>query len=109
MPPTLIFEQGVLRHTPRTPPPLRRSESGSAATLLRRGFAAALPMLMLALAVPLEAAAIAPDLSFRRIDGRRCRVIYHQGLETMARQAASLADRILDAHTARYGNRVGQV
>ena len=52
---------------------------------------------------------MAPDLHFRTIVSRRVTVVFHQGLEPMARQAAAMADLILDEHVARYGNRVGRV
>lgn len=58
---------------------------------------------------PIGAASVAPDLHFQAIVSRRVTVVYHQGLEPMAREAAAMADRIMDEHTARYGNRVGRV
>ena len=56
-----------------------------------------------------HAASVAPDLHFKTIVSRRATVVYHQGLEPMAREAAARADLILDEHSARYGNRVGRV
>jgi hypothetical protein len=57
----------------------------------------------------LRAASVPPDLKFRTVVGRRATVIYHQGLEGMAREAATLSDEVLDRLTARYGNGVGRV
>jgi Tol biopolymer transport system component len=57
----------------------------------------------------LEAASFPPDLRFRSVSTPRVTVHFHQGLESTAREAASLATEILDAQTARYGVRLGRV
>lgn len=54
-------------------------------------------------------AAFPPDLRFRSLTTARVTVHYHQGLESMAREAAALATQILEAHEARYGAHVGRV
>jgi len=71
--------------------------------------AALAALLSLVFAARAPAASVPPDLHFRTIVSRRVTVIYHQGLEAMAREAAALSDRILDEHEARYGNKVGRV
>jgi hypothetical protein len=55
------------------------------------------------------AASFPPHLRFRSVSTPRITVHYHQGLEPLARQAASLAHEILERHEARYGVRVGHV
>src|SRR3954470_18648093 len=50
-----------------------------------------------------------PDLHFRSVSTPRVTIHFHQGLETMARRAATLATEILERHEARYGVRVGRV
>lgn len=55
------------------------------------------------------AASFPPELRFRTVETARVAVHYHQGLERQARQAATLATRILEAHETRYGHRVGKV
>lgn len=60
-----------------------------------------------ALAAPaLQAASFPPHLRFRSVSTSRVTVHFHQGLEATARQAATLATEILEAHAARYGVRV---
>ena len=66
-------------------------------------------LLLLTTATAARAASVPPDLHFRTLEGRRATVIYHQGLEAMAREASALSDLILDDLVARYGNRVGRV
>jgi Tol biopolymer transport system component len=56
-----------------------------------------------------RAASFPPELRFRSVSTERVTVHYHQGLEALARQAASLAEEILLRHEARYGVRVGRV
>jgi Tol biopolymer transport system component len=66
-------------------------------------------LLLLVTSVGARAASVPPELHFRVLEGRRATVIYHQGLEGMAREASALSDLILDDLDARYGNRVGRV
>jgi Tol biopolymer transport system component len=56
-----------------------------------------------------RAASFPPHLRFRTVSTERVTVIYHQGLEAMARQAASLATEMLEAHEARYEHRIGRL
>lgn len=56
-----------------------------------------------------RAASFPPHLRFRSVKTARVTVHYHQGLEALARQAASLAEEILQRHEAHYGVRVGRV
>ncbi len=65
--------------------------------------------LALALASGAAAASFPPHLRFRSLDGARVTVHYHAGLEAQARRAAALADQALQAHEARYAQRVGRV
>jgi len=58
---------------------------------------------------PAGAASFPPHLRFRTVETAQVTVIYHQGLEAMARQAAALASEVLDAHEERYGCRIGRV
>ena len=60
-------------------------------------------------AARVSGASFPPDLHFRSVSTDRVTVHYHQGLEALARQAASLADEILKRHEAHYGVRVGRV
>jgi Tol biopolymer transport system component len=60
-------------------------------------------------AVGAAAASFPPHLRFRSVSTDRVTVHYHQGLEAVARQAASLAEEILAAHEAHYGWRVGRL
>jgi Tol biopolymer transport system component len=76
---------------------------------LRRGAAAAALLLLGLAPARLRAASMPPDLRFKTVAGRRVTVVYHQGLEGMAREAAALSDRLLEEYAARYGNRVGRV
>jgi Tol biopolymer transport system component len=85
--------------------PCRRRHASSSA----RGALLATLLLFGTSGRELRAASVPPDLHFRTIVGRRATVIYHQGLEAMAREAAALSDGILDRLVARYGNRVGRV
>ena len=64
---------------------------------------------LLAAAPALQAASFPPHFRFRSLQTPRVTLHFHQGLEATARQAAALATQILDAHTARYGVRVGRV
>ncbi len=65
--------------------------------------------LLLAGAAAARAASFPPDLHFRSLSTDRVTVHFHQGLEAMARRAATLATEILERHEARYGVRVGRV
>jgi hypothetical protein len=56
-----------------------------------------------------RAASFPPELRFRSVSTDRVTVHFHQGLEEMARRAASLATEILERHEARYGVHVGRV
>ena len=58
---------------------------------------------------PAAAASFPPGYRFRSIVTPRATVHYHQGLEAMARQAATLATEILERHERRYGVRVPRV
>ena len=58
---------------------------------------------------PASGASFPPELRFRSLVTPRATVHYHQGLEAMARQAATLATEILDQHERRYGVRVPRV
>jgi hypothetical protein len=76
----------------------------------RRPASVLLPaLLLLASSPPARAASYPPWFDFRTISARRVDVHFHQGFEVMARQAAAIADEVLDRHTARYGQRVGRV
>jgi Omp85 superfamily domain/WD40-like Beta Propeller Repeat len=68
-------------------------------------------MAFLLLKVPgaTEAASFPPEYHFRSISNERVTVIFHQGLEPLAREAAALATRVLEAHEARYGHRIGRL
>jgi Tol biopolymer transport system component len=61
---------------------------------------------LLAAAPAASAASLPPWFDFRTLSTERVAVHFHQGLERLARQAASLAAEILEAHEARYGVRV---
>jgi WD40-like Beta Propeller Repeat len=56
-----------------------------------------------------DAASFPPHLRFRSISTDRVTIHYHQGLEALARDAASLATEILERHEARYHWRVGRL
>ncbi|MFI5006509.1 MAG: BamA/TamA family outer membrane protein [Solirubrobacterales bacterium] len=56
-----------------------------------------------------EAASFPPSLRFRTVATDRVTVIYHQGLETMARETATLATELLQAHEARYQKKIGRL
>ena len=71
------------------------------------GLAAAL--LLAALPRASAAASFPPDLRFRSVSTDRVTVHYHQGLEPLAREAATLATELLASHESRYGLRVGRV
>lgn len=58
---------------------------------------------------PVRGATLPPHLKFRTVSSSRVSVHYHQGLEPLARKAASLATEILASLEARYGVRVGRV
>ncbi len=77
----------------------------------RRAPAAVLTLLTVLLLVPVpsHAASYPPWFRFRTISTARVSVHFHDGYEAMARQAASLADEILERHTRRYGQSVGRV
>jgi Tol biopolymer transport system component len=66
-------------------------------------------LLLLAGAAVARAASVPPDLRFRSISTDRVTVHFHQGLEQMARRAATLATEILERRSARYGVHVGRV
>src|SRR5712691_5079038 len=66
-------------------------------------------LLLVAGAAEARAASFPPELLFRFVSTARVTVHYHQGVETLARQAATLATEILERHEARYGMRVGRV
>ena len=66
-------------------------------------------LLLVAGAARAHAASFPPQLRFRSVSTDRVTVHFHQGLEAMARQAATLATEILERHEARYGMRVGHV
>ena len=66
-------------------------------------------ILLLAGAGAARAASFPPGLRFRSVSTDRVTVHFHQGLEPMARRAATLATEILERHEARYGVRVGRV
>ena len=56
-----------------------------------------------------HAASFPPHLRFRSVSTERVTVHYHQGLEPLARQAATVAEEILVRHEAHYGWKVGRV
>src|SRR4029077_87274 len=56
-----------------------------------------------------RAASVPPDLRFRTLRQGRIAVHYHQGLETLPRQAAALAEEILAQHEAAFGHRVSSL
>lgn len=72
------------------------------------GLAAALT-LGAAAASPVSAASFPPELRFHTLVTDRVLVHYHDPLEPLARQAASLAGEILAADEARYGTPVPRV
>ncbi len=75
-----------------------------------RGLSVLLLLAAIGLPAPrARAASFPPRLRFRTVSTERVTVIYHQGLEAMARQAASLATELLEAHEARYGHRIGRL
>jgi len=77
-----------------------------------RPFLLAAAVLVLALAsrpVPSLAANYPPDLRFRTVSTERVSVHFHDPLEPMAREAATIATEILEGHERRYGQRVGRV
>jgi Tol biopolymer transport system component len=69
----------------------------------------ALPLLAVLAASRADAAFYPPEYHFRTISTDRVSVHFHQGFETMARQAASLATEILAGHEARYGVKLRHV
>jgi Tol biopolymer transport system component len=56
-----------------------------------------------------RAASFPPDLHFRSVSTSRVTIHFHQGLDTLARRAATLATEILERHEARYGVHTGRV
>ncbi len=58
---------------------------------------------------PLSAATYPPHYNFRTVSTERVSVHFHDPLEPMAREAASLATLILQRHEQRYGVHVGRV
>lgn len=72
------------------------------APALLAGVAAAGPASALAASFP-------PELRFRSLTTPQATVHFHDGLEAMARRAASLSTAILDEYEARYGWRVPRV
>jgi hypothetical protein len=75
----------------------------------RAGWLLVTAFLLLAGPEAARAASFPPELRFRSISTDRVTVHFHQGLEEMARRAASLATEILQRHEARYGVHVGRV
>ncbi|HEV7499536.1 MAG TPA: hypothetical protein VGQ33_06000, partial [Vicinamibacteria bacterium] len=75
----------------------------------RPGRVLLLALFLLAGATAARAAYFPPGLVFRSVSTDHVTVHYHQGLEAMARRAATLATAILERHEARYGVRVGRV
>jgi Tol biopolymer transport system component len=65
--------------------------------------------LLLAGAAAARAASFPPELRFRSVSADRVTVHFHQGLEGMARRAATLATEILPRNEARFGVHVGRV
>ena len=64
-------------------------------------------VLALALAAAgVDAASFPPHLKFRSFETARVVVHYHDGLEAMARQTATLSAEILERHERRYGVRL---
>jgi hypothetical protein len=72
---------------------------------------AALLLLFACLGAPDDATAASfpPGYHFRSLSTPRITVHFHQGLEPMAREAAALANRILEAHEARYKTRIAHL
>lgn len=66
-------------------------------------------VLIVGIAASVEAASFPPELRFQSVATDRVTVHFHQGLEELARQAASMATEILGGYQARYGARVGRV
>jgi Tol biopolymer transport system component len=64
---------------------------------------------MLAAAAAARAASYPPGFRFRTISTERVSVHFHQGFESMARDAAAIAGEILARYEARYGQKVGRV
>jgi Tol biopolymer transport system component len=78
--------------------------------MTRRGLGLSFLLLALGPARPtLEAASFPPGLRFRTVSTDRVTVVYHQGLEAMAREAAALATALLQAHEARYQKTIGRL
>src|SRR6266496_1033536 len=80
--------------------------------MTRRPRGLSLLLLLAAIGLPTpraRGASFPPHLRFRTVSTERVTVIYHQGLEAMARQAASLATELLEAHEGRYGHRIGRL
>jgi hypothetical protein len=69
----------------------------------------ALPLLAALAPARADAASYPPRYHFRTVSTDRVSVHFHEGFETMARQAASLATDILSRHEARYGQKVRHV
>jgi Tol biopolymer transport system component len=82
--------------------PLARGRRAPAAVL-------ALLAVLFLLPAPSHAASYPPWFHFRTISTARVSVHFPDGYEAMARQAAALADEILERHTRRYGQTVGRV
>ncbi len=76
---------------------------------MRPSFSRILPLLALLLTAGAGAASFPPGLRFRTLSTSQVVVTYPQGLEAMAREAASLATEILDRHERRYGVEVRPV
>ena len=75
----------------------------------RRLLLSAALLALVVAASPAAAASFPPHLRFRSIVTPRATVHYHQGLEALARQAATLATEILEGHERRYGFLVPRV
>lgn len=71
--------------------------------------AAPLVFLWLSATGTTRAASFPPGYEFRSLSTSRVTVHFHQGLEPMAREAAALAERVLEALEARYGHRIGRL
>jgi len=57
----------------------------------------------------LHAASFPPSYRFSSLSTERLTVHFHQGLEPMAREAATLAESILAAHEARYQSKIAHL
>jgi hypothetical protein len=76
--------------------------------VFRPALAAAL-LLLVILPGRVQAASYPPQYHFQTVSTERVSVHFPEGLETMARQAATMATEILSWHETRYGRKVGRV